>query len=162
MTDYKPKDFITAAVMKLSAAFLFAAMAVQVRYLGDRFSVGQVIFFRAIFAFVPILIFYAALGELSRSWQTKRFTGHVRHLVLDVAHIMRKAVQLLKRQLGLIDDVTLSSFLVMLIAIGASIALYLVVQWTGRGKFLFERPAWAHLPGTKGSRNYAAAAVPAE
>ena len=54
MTDYSPRDFVTAAVMKLSTAFLFAAMAVQVRYLGDRFPVGQVIFFRAIFAFVPI------------------------------------------------------------------------------------------------------------
>src|SRR5262245_22998404 len=83
--DYKPKDLITAAVMKLSAAFLFAAMAVQVRYLGDRFSVGQVIFFRAIFAFVPILIFYAALGELSRSWHTKRFTGHVQRGTLSIA-----------------------------------------------------------------------------
>ena len=65
-------------------------------------------------------------------------------------------------KLGLIDDVTLSSLLVMLIAIGASIALYLLVQWTGRGKFLFERPSWAHLPGTKGSRTYAPAPVPAE
>ena len=65
-------------------------------------------------------------------------------------------------KLGLIEDVTLSSFLVMLIAIGASIALYLIVQWTGRGKFLFERPAWAHLPGTKGSRSYRPVVVPAE
>ncbi len=75
--DYTPRDFLTAAVMKLSTAFLFATMAVQVRYLGDRFPVGQVIFFRAAFAFVPILIFYAVLGELSRSWQTQRFSGHV-------------------------------------------------------------------------------------
>ena len=65
-------------------------------------------------------------------------------------------------KLGLIEDVTLASLLVMLIAIGASIALYLVVQWTGRGRFLFERPAWAHLPGTKGSRTYLAPPVPAE
>jgi len=65
-------------------------------------------------------------------------------------------------KLGLIDDVTLSSFIVMLAAIGASAALYLLVQWTGRGKFLFERPAWAHLPGTKGSRSYRPAPVPAE
>ncbi len=35
-------------------------------------------------------------------------------------------------------------------------------QWTGRGKFLFERPAWAHLPGTKGSRSYQPAPAPAE
>lgn len=65
-------------------------------------------------------------------------------------------------KLGLIDDVTLSSLLVMVIAIAASVALYLMVQWTGRGKFLFERPDWAHLPGTKGGRTYQAATVPAE
>ena len=39
-----------------------------------------------------------------------------------------------------------------MISILASLALYGLVQWTGCGKFLFERPAWAHLPGTKGSR----------
>jgi uncharacterized membrane protein YcfT len=65
-------------------------------------------------------------------------------------------------KLGFITDVTLISFIVMVTAILASIALYLVVQWTGRGKFLFERPAWAHIPGTKGSRSYRPATVPAE
>jgi uncharacterized membrane protein YcfT len=65
-------------------------------------------------------------------------------------------------KLGFITDVTLISAIVMVTAILASIALYLVVQWTGRGKFLFERPAWAHLPGTKGSRSYQPTPVPAE
>jgi uncharacterized membrane protein YcfT len=65
-------------------------------------------------------------------------------------------------KLGLIHDVTLSSLLVMVIAVGFSIGLYLLVQLTGRGKFLFERPAWAHIPGTKGSRSYSANPVPAE
>ena len=35
----------------------------------------------------------------------------------------------------------------------------LVVQKTGWGKFLFERPAWAHVPGTPGSRGHVKAAV---
>ena len=65
-------------------------------------------------------------------------------------------------KLGLIQDVTLSSFLVIVIAIAASVGLYLLVQTTGRAKFLFERPAWAHLNGVKGSRSYRPAAVPAE
>jgi uncharacterized membrane protein YcfT len=65
-------------------------------------------------------------------------------------------------KLGFIEDVTLPSFIVMVTAILASIALYLLVEWTGRGKFLFERPAWAHLPGTKGSRSYQPAPAPAE
>ncbi len=65
-------------------------------------------------------------------------------------------------KLGLIDNVTLSSLIVMLVAIGVSVGLYFAVQWTGQGKFLFERPAWAHLPGTKGSKGYRPAVVPAE
>jgi hypothetical protein len=35
-----------------------------------------------------------------------------------------------------------------------------VVQKTGFGRFVFERPAWAHLPGTSGSR--ATTPAPAE
>ena len=61
-----------------------------------------------------------------------------------------------------IHDATLLSGLVIVFSIAASVALYLAVEWTGRGKFLFERPAWAHLPGTKGSRTYRQAGVPAE
>lgn len=66
----------------------------------------------------------------------------------------------------LVGNVTLASFSVIVVAIGFSVALYGLVQWSGRGRFLFERPAWAHLPGTPGSRQYraraSAAAVPAE
>ena len=114
MTDYTPRDFVTAAVMKLATAFLFATMAVQVRYLGDRFPVGQVIFFRAIFAFVPILIFYAALGELSRSWQTKRFSGHVMRGTLSIASSFCYFAALARLP---IVDVTAISFVTPLIVV---------------------------------------------
>ena len=36
----------------------------------------------------------------------------------------------------------------MAVAIISPLVLYWIVQRTGLGKFLFERPAWAHLPGT--------------
>jgi drug/metabolite transporter (DMT)-like permease len=114
MTDYTPRDFITAAVMKLSTAFLFATMAVQVRYLGDRFPVGQVIFFRAVFAFVPILIFYAAMGELSRSWQTQRFSGHVTRGALSIASSFCYFAALQRLP---IVDVTAISFVTPLIVV---------------------------------------------
>jgi uncharacterized membrane protein YcfT len=57
-------------------------------------------------------------------------------------------------KLHLVHNVTFASLLVMVVAIGFSIGLYALVQWSGRGKFLFERPAWAHIPGTPGSRDY--------
>ena len=66
----------------------------------------------------------------------------------------------------LTQNVSLTSLVVMVVAISFSIGLWALVQWTGRGKFLFQRPAWAHIPGTPGSRTYirsrAPSAVPAE
>lgn len=50
-------------------------------------------------------------------------------------------------RLGLVEP-TLLTGLTMAIAIGAPLVLYWLVERTGLGKFLFERPAWAHLPGT--------------
>jgi uncharacterized membrane protein YcfT len=68
-------------------------------------------------------------------------------------------------KLGVIDDTSIISTIVFLTALLSPLALYGLIQWTGRGKFLFERPAWAHLPGTPGSRSYEtskALATPAE
>jgi uncharacterized membrane protein YcfT len=52
---------------------------------------------------------------------------------------------------GLMTDTGTVSILVMSIAIVSPLILYWLVRKTGWGRFLFERPAWAHLPGTPGS-----------
>ena len=44
---------------------------------------------------------------------------------------------------------TLLTFLIMAIAITTPLMLYWLVLRTGQGKFLFERPDWAHLPGDR-------------
>jgi uncharacterized membrane protein YcfT len=61
-------------------------------------------------------------------------------------------------------DVSTISITVWLVALSAPILLFWAIRISGRGKFLFERPAWAHLAGTPGSPGYVArpAAVPAE
>ncbi|KKC36696.1 acyltransferase [Devosia epidermidihirudinis] len=56
---------------------------------------------------------------------------------------------------------TVLTLLVMTIAIISPLVLYWLVQRTGFGKFLFERPAWAHIPSTRGARPNPAA-TPAE
>jgi uncharacterized membrane protein YcfT len=54
-------------------------------------------------------------------------------------------------KLGL-DEPTTLTLLTMAIAIVSPLVLYWMIQRVGFGLFLFERPAWAHLPGTQGSR----------
>ncbi|SEP97410.1 Uncharacterized membrane protein YcfT [Devosia sp. YR412] len=47
-----------------------------------------------------------------------------------------------------VDDATALTLLTMAVAIISPLVLYWIVQRTGFGKFLFERPNWAHLKGT--------------
>lgn len=63
-----------------------------------------------------------------------------------------------------VDDPTVLSLAIMAISIVSPLLLYWIVQRIGFGRFLFERPTWAHLPGTSGSLSArpAAAATPAE
>ena len=63
--------------MKIASAFLFAMMSILVRYLGERYPVGQVVFFRSAFAILPVVIIYAWRGELEVAIRTGRPLAHV-------------------------------------------------------------------------------------
>ena len=62
------------------------------------------------------------------------------------------------------SDVSLVSVMVMTVALVSPLILYWLIEKTGYGRFLFERPAWAHIPGTPGSLGHVKrpAVVPAE
>ncbi|KQN74220.1 acyltransferase family protein [Devosia sp. Leaf64] len=61
-----------------------------------------------------------------------------------------------------IEEPNLVSLIIMTIAIGSPLILWWLTEKTGFGKFLFERPAWAHLPGTGNSTTPNPQAIPAE
>jgi uncharacterized membrane protein YcfT len=64
---------------------------------------------------------------------------------------------------GIITDIGTISVLVTLSGICGSVLFYGLVQWTGYGKFLFERPQWAHLDRRpRRAKAPAEAMVPAE
>jgi uncharacterized membrane protein YcfT len=63
-------------------------------------------------------------------------------------------------KLGIITDVGTLSLLVTIAGILGPVVLYALIQWTGFGKFLFERPAWARID--QPYRRRREAMVPAE
>lgn len=71
------------------------------------------------------------------------------------------AIRIVAMKLGF-TETSLLSCAVLVGAVLAPVVLYLIVQRTGIGRFLFERPAWAHLPGTPGSRSQQPLPAPAE
>jgi drug/metabolite transporter (DMT)-like permease len=71
-------------VLMLASVLLFAVMSSLIRGFGDTIPVGQVVFFRSAFAIVPVVIIYAALGELMAALRTDRPFGHLGRGVISV------------------------------------------------------------------------------
>ena len=105
-------------------------------------------------------------GLLARlDWmQWLRWLGEHSIVVYLSFSIPMAVTRMLLLKLGLVTDTGVLGTIVLLVALTGPLLLYALVRITGWGRFLFERPAWAHLPGTPGSRGYTArtAATPAE
>lgn len=69
-------------------------------------------------------------------------------LIVYVAFVLPMGIaRIILLRLGLTDP-NLLSLVVLATAIASPLILWWIVQRIGFGTFLFERPAWAHLPGT--------------
>jgi drug/metabolite transporter (DMT)-like permease len=64
-------------VFKLISAVLFAMMATLVRYLGSRYPIGQLVFFRSACAIIPVVVVYAWRRELAAMVRTGRPLGQI-------------------------------------------------------------------------------------
>jgi drug/metabolite transporter (DMT)-like permease len=71
-------------LLKLISAVFFAVMSALIRYLGARYPIGEVVFYRSAFAIVPIMVIYAWRGELAATVRTERPLGHANRGVLSV------------------------------------------------------------------------------
>jgi drug/metabolite transporter (DMT)-like permease len=71
--------------LKLVSAALFAVMSALIRYLGARYPIGQVVFYRSLFAIVPVVVVYAWRGELASVVRTERPLGQAGRGVLSIA-----------------------------------------------------------------------------
>jgi drug/metabolite transporter (DMT)-like permease len=72
-----PMNNARGIAFKLISTVLFAVMATLVRYLGSRYPVGQLVFFRSAFAIIPVVVVYAFRGELAAMLRTGRPLGQL-------------------------------------------------------------------------------------
>jgi drug/metabolite transporter (DMT)-like permease len=70
-------NLLKAVLLKHLAAFLFAIMSVMVRWVGERYPVGQVVFYRSAFAILPVVIIYAWRRELMTAIRIGRPWRHL-------------------------------------------------------------------------------------
>ena len=113
-----------AILFTLISSLMFAAMSSLVRFLGDGFPVGQVVFFRAAFAIVPVMLIYAIRGELQQAVYTRRPFGHVGRGFFSVGGMFLNFASLARLP---IVDATAISFTSPLITVALS-AIFLKEQ----------------------------------
>ncbi|HVV80520.1 MAG TPA: DMT family transporter [Pseudolabrys sp.] len=70
-------NLFKAIGLKLLSAFLFTVMSVLVRDLGQRAPTGEVVFFRGLFAIIPVLAIYWWRGEIRHAIATKSPFGQL-------------------------------------------------------------------------------------
>jgi drug/metabolite transporter (DMT)-like permease len=70
--------------LKVAATFAFTLMAAIARHLGDMIPVGQIVFFRSAFAFLPIAAFMTAGGHTIATLATKHPLLHARRALTGV------------------------------------------------------------------------------
>ena len=73
-----------AILLKLISALLFAVMSALVRFLGEKYPVGQIVFFRSAFAIIPVVLIYAWRNELAAAVRTNRPLGHAGRGVISI------------------------------------------------------------------------------
>ncbi len=67
----------TGILLKLASVLLFAGMSALIRMAGQKFPLGQIVFFRSAFAILPVVLIYAWRRELAAAVITRRPLGHL-------------------------------------------------------------------------------------
>jgi drug/metabolite transporter (DMT)-like permease len=116
-SDSRQKNLVKAVLLKVLSALLFAVMSVLVRYLGERYPVGQVVFFRSACAILPVVIIYAWRGELEAALRTGRPFAHVGRGATAVGAMFCNFSSLARLP---VVDATAISFVSPLITVGLS------------------------------------------
>ena len=110
-------NVVKAISLKVMSALLFAVMSALVRFLGEKYPVGQTVFFRSLFAIPPVLLIYAWRNELAAAVRTVRPLGHVGRGLISIGGMFSNFSALARLP---IVDATAISFVAPLITVALS------------------------------------------
>jgi len=97
---------LRAILLKLASVVLFAVMQALVRALGDSVPIGQLVFFRSVFAIVPVVLIFAWQGELADAIYTSRPFGQLWRGLISVVGMFLNFASLAR--LPLVDATAIS------------------------------------------------------
>jgi drug/metabolite transporter (DMT)-like permease len=83
------REEIRAGILyMLASVFIFAVMNALVKWQGERYPLGEVVFFRSVFSIVPCLALLAGSGQPWRRLRTRRFKQNIGLGILQFASML--------------------------------------------------------------------------
>ena len=120
--------------LKIAATFVFTLMAAIGRHLGESFPVGQIVFFRSAFAFLPIAAVMLYSGQGLSMLATKRPLSHLRRSFTGVCAMFTYFGALTYLPLADVTAISFASPLIVValaaLMLGEAIHLY---RWSAVG-----------------------------
>ena len=107
-------NVLKGILLKLVSALMFAVTQALVRSVGENIPVGEVVFFRSLFAVIPVVVIYALRRELAAAIHTKRPLGHVGRGFVGLAGMFLNFASLARLPLA---EVTAISFAAPLVTV---------------------------------------------
>ncbi len=71
--------------LKIAATFVFVGMGVSVRLISDHVPIGQIVFSRAFFALIPLLLWVFWNGAVREALAVTSFSAHVKRGITGIA-----------------------------------------------------------------------------
>lgn len=79
---YETGNELLGIALKIASVGLLVSMSAMIKLVGDGIPVGQIIFFRAFFAILPVVIYLGYRGQLGQAYQTKRPMAHLSRSII--------------------------------------------------------------------------------
>jgi len=105
-------NVLKGILLKIISALMFAVMQALVRSLGEAIPVGQVVFFRAAFAIIPVVVIYAWRRELMTAVRTSRPFGHLGRGMISVSGMFFNFAALARLPIVDVTTITFASPLI--------------------------------------------------
>jgi drug/metabolite transporter (DMT)-like permease len=71
-------------LLQIFAMLCFTTQGAFVRYVGDRFPVGEIVFARSLFGLIPLVLWLAWHGKFRTMWQTSNLRAHLTRGVVNL------------------------------------------------------------------------------
>ncbi|WP_099865093.1 DMT family transporter [Pararhizobium haloflavum] len=125
------REATTGIVLKVASVAVFVGMSTCIKAAGEGIPAGQIVFYRSLFAMVPILAYLAMRGQLRTAFQTSDPLSHILRGIVGVASMACGFYGLTK--LPLPDAIALGYAMPLLAVVFAAVFLGEVVRvyrWT--------------------------------